>query len=104
MKPILILILVFSLAGCTLFEGRAGDSSKLSVDHRCDVVLQQAARAAGMDDADVIENVTVNPDCTTRVEFRQVVGDGVMGVESQGGLEVLEHGSAVQEEASDSPD
>ena len=90
MKLILLIFLIPLLSSCTWLEGRGGDQSTLTVGSQCDVQLKQRARAAGMDDADVIERVRVSPDCTTEIDFRQTVGDSVKKIESQGGMGVLE--------------
>lgn len=94
---VLLVALIF-LSGCTLFEGRGKDKSTLTIDHRCDVELSQVARVSGMDDADVVEKVTVMPDCTTEVEFRQNVGDTIKALEARGGMDILEHGAQPQQE------
>lgn len=80
-RILIILLIGHVLAGCTWWGGRASDGSQLTVEHRCDVVLQQNAKASGADDADVIETVTVNPDCTTNINFRQTVGKNVSEIE-----------------------
>lgn len=74
-------LIVVALSGCALFEGKGEDRSSLRIDHTCDVRLSQAAKAAGMDDADTIETVRVNPDCTTEIDFRQTIGDSVKKIE-----------------------
>lgn len=93
---VLLVALIF-LSGCTLFEGKGQDSSSLRIDHTCDVRLSQAAKAAGMDDADTIETVRVNPDCTTEIDFRQTVGDSVGKIEDEGAEQIMGQGVSKSE-------
>jgi len=62
------------LTGCQLFSGFGADHSSVRVDHACDVTVDQRALTAGKDDADVVESVTISPDCTTKIDFKQDVG------------------------------
>ena len=82
------------LSGCALF-GNGSDNSEAEVTNwqRCKFDLRQAAKVAGIDDTDVIENVTVTPECEVRIEFRQITGDSLMKIESRGGMDILEHAS-----------
>jgi hypothetical protein len=91
-KLLIGLVTALLLSGCSLW-GSGSDSSEAQVTNwqRCKFDLKQAARVAGADDTDVIENVTVTPDCDVRIEFRQISGDSVLDIESRGGMEVLEH-------------
>ena len=83
MKIIILVLLVATLSGCSLFDGYGSDGSKLVIDRTCEVSLKQDERVAGGDDADVLEKVNVSPDCTTEVLFRQTVGDDVKQIESR---------------------
>jgi hypothetical protein len=84
MRNLTLIMVCLALGGCKLFDGLGSDKSKLVIDHRCDVELSQAARAGGDDDSDVMETIKVLPDCTTEIQFRQVVGDSVREIESPG--------------------
>ena len=81
MRLMILILLALTLTGCKLFDGYGTDGSELVIDHRCEVDLKQRARAAGADDADMMEKVQVNPDCTTVIDFRQTVGDSVKDIE-----------------------
>ena len=80
----MVVVLAAVLAGCSLIGGGLGsDGSKLVIDRTCEVSLKQNERVAGGDDADVLEKVSVSPDCTTEVMFRQTVGDDVEEIEER---------------------
>lgn len=97
-----VLLMLITVSGCSLW-GSGSDSSEAQVTNwqRCKFDLKQAARVAGADDTDVIENVTVTPDCDVKIEFRQIAGDSVLDIESRGGMEVLEHMEHKQQEPAD---
>ena len=82
MRMVLLVFVGAVLAGCSWVGGGFGsDGSKLVIDRMCEVSLKQNERVAGGDDADVLEKVSVSPDCTTEVMFRQTVGDDVEDIE-----------------------
>ena len=77
---LLIVSLLLLLPGCGLFIDEIGaDGSALKVENVCNVLVSQKALTTEGDDSAVVERIRVNPDCTTEIDVRQAVGDGVTG-------------------------
>tara|TARA_R110000787_G_scaffold56666_1_gene130027 strand:- start:454 stop:672 length:219 start_codon:yes stop_codon:yes gene_type:complete len=68
----LAIIALLALGGCSLI-GSGKDDSRLRVGHQCDVDIRQHAKVGGNDSTEVVETVTVLPDCTVTVNFKQHV-------------------------------
>jgi hypothetical protein len=74
--PLVLIVFVLLMAGCSFFGSDKGeDRSELKVDHSCVVDISQQAKVFNADVGEVIESVSVKPDCTTEIKFRQAVGD-----------------------------
>jgi len=67
----LVFVLVL-LGGCG-FIASGKDTNKLTVDHRCEVELDQLGQAKGADKTQLMESVEVKPDCTVTVTVTDTV-------------------------------
>ena len=62
------------LAACSVLDDVGLDSSTAKVERECSVTIRQGAIVRGNEEAAAMERVSVEPDCSTVIEFEQELG------------------------------
>jgi hypothetical protein len=82
MRIICIILVLFLLSGCGLFQNEEQESDVV-ITHTCTIDIAESAAVRGEGDSDDMLHIISYPDCRVEVSTEMIIGDHVMSIEEQ---------------------